>query len=595
MTSKISFSKLLRNDLKQIRALTILQIVIYILVMPFVTMLIMASRTAENKKYHMTWEMTTVFAECVGFESVTPVLLSAAAGILIGLIVFSYLNSAEKLDLLHSLPLKREHLFAVKYAEGVLSFAAAYGCSQIITILVGVGYGIMDGRILGELAAGYLLNLLRFLVSYSCTILAVMMTGKLLTAICAIGVFGVYVPILYLLFSGLRELFLGNLFSVSDGSASRILTCSSPWLFVLFHSETMESGRKGVTGMWPKADVFFQFFAVAALLTAAAVLLYRIRKSEAAGKALAFGKTEGVIKLLLTIPAALAAAVIAHEITASLLWEILFILIFGTLGCLLMELIYRWDIRQVLGKKRHILLTFGTAAAIFCAFRFDITGQNTYLPAKEKVEAMAITDGYMNFHYEFETESGTSWRWGVSKELLDYLETGNWEPIYEVAKNGVGNSELEYYDDVSYVHLKFRLKDGREVYRHYWVNTELYLTCMDQILADQEYLERYYPIFLQDEQKECTEIRVCVQKSWLDPQRELEEYEDAYEWFVVPTNRIAELTEAYKEDLKVLKYEDVLWNSGSLEICFKDGYFNRYEFGTEFVNTLEVLKDIKEE
>ena len=331
-----------------------------------------------------------------------------------------------------------------------------------------------------------------FLCSYAGVLLAILLTGKLLTTLFAVGVFGLYIPLLYFLWFAMQAVFLetrvGSFYEPQFG----ILRCSSPWAFCLFRP--MDDAAAGLTGAVPPIADFCQLLAMAALFTAASLLLYRIRRTEAAGSALAFKRIEGAVKLLLTVPTAVLAALLAYELLESVLWELIFMALFGALGCMIMEFIFRGDIRQVLHRKKHILLTVLLAAALFFPLRFDLAGYNTYLPAREEVAAMAVKDFHFQMHYP---EVSEEYRQQNTQErkMLDYLETDRVDVLYPLAAEGVKNAEnITGEGPLVPINLKYRLTNGKEVYRFYYVNQDVFYRCMEELMADPDYRETYFPL-----------------------------------------------------------------------------------------------------
>jgi hypothetical protein len=82
------------------------------------------------------------------------------------------------------------------------------------------------------------------------------------------------------------------------------------------------------------------------------------------------------------------------------------------------------------------------------------------------------------------------------------LETEQFEPIYRLAASGVENEKQsdELGDSVNYcyAYFKYHLKNGKEVYRQYKVSYDQLIESMDELLADQTYRERYFPILTMD-------------------------------------------------------------------------------------------------
>ncbi len=602
---------MVRDEVKKLNWLTAVQLLVFGLLIPFRVLMMMAEAANSARKYEQEVNFLERFCENVGFGHWENTLVILIAGIFCALCVFSYLHSSVRLDFLHSLPIKRDRLFAVKYLSGTLTFVIAYVCSQVLALLIGAVYGCFSGTVALEMLAATAMGILYFLCSFSGTILAVMLTGKLLTAVCAIGVMGLYFPMIILLKYVMQVAFLENLFDDVYLGMESWLRYTSPWSFCMFHFEDGQHATGGMTGAWPNMGDVCQLIAVAAILTAVSVLLYRIRRTEAAGSALAFRKTEGIIKLMLTIPTALIAAVFAFEVFENPVWEVFFMFLFGGLGCMVMEFIYRWDIRQVLSGKRHMVLTLFVSAAIFFAFRYDMAGYNTFLPAKEELQSMSIKDPYTQFLYRQDGVREDNWDTQPTKEVMDYLETGDFDAIYKVAQNGVENTGEEYWEGYC-VHIKYHLKNGREEYRSYHVDADVYTECMNELLKDEAFREKYFPILTWEGDNGSYDAGAYIPKSMLEAdgaeaETEMsdEYYEDEYyydEWYyenesvyvAIPSDRVEELIEAYCRDLENASYASVLNGEGNLFFSYEYTMEEYYPFDETFTETLKVLQDIRQ-
>lgn len=421
MISKISFSKLVRDEMRKLNWLLAVQILVFGLLIPFRVLMELAMRRPQF--FAGQTHIRDIFNSSIGLGHLENTMFILMAGVICAISAFSYVHSSQKLDFFHSLPIKRERLFAAKYLGSVLTFVFAYALSQTAALLIGAVYGVCSARVIFEMALATVEGILCFLCSYAGALLAVMLTGKMLSTFLAIGVMGCYFPLVWLLGIGIQEIFYHTALSgdtvMQNGTA--FLTCTSPWAFAVFRKSP---AVMGVTGPIPGPAALCQLIAVAAVFSIVSLALYRSRKTEAAGNALAFRKVEGVVKVLLMIPTALLAAIIAHAGFYSPVWELFFIVFFGALGCMIIEFIYRGDIRQVLSHKSHILVTVAVSSIVFFACRYDVTGFNTYLPAHDEVAAMAV------HNYEM---FGISDQGYTQRGLLDSLEVENFDPIYEMA------------------------------------------------------------------------------------------------------------------------------------------------------------------
>lgn len=498
MTSRISFFKLTCSEWRKLGWLTAVQALAFGLLIPFRLLIDLA--TARNGMTSETPE--NILYTSVGFGKAHITAMITGLGILCALCVFEYLHSQEKLDFYHSLALRREKLFFVKYTAGAMTFVTAYLASQILAVLVGAIYGVRSAAVVQEMTVASLQGILFFLTSYAAAIVAVMLTGKVLTSVLAVATFAGYGLLLWVVAAECMGIFLPTLYlSGTWITRERVLNYSSPWTLIITWQPEGDSIRQGVTGMWPDLRSICLFLILPAALTLVSLALCRARRTEAAGKALAFQWTEGLIKLLLAIPAALLAGVFSYDNFRSPVWEICFIVLFGVLLCLIMEFIYRWDIRQIFSHKWHMAATVAAALIVFLGMRFDVAHVNTYLPAQEELAAMSVRYPYNEFSYFDENgEPISGW-----KEKLRLLETGQVELLYPLAENGVqrlekNSGERPAADSrVTQVSIEYRLKSGRIVFRNYLVDYSLYRETMEKLLSDEAYCRKYYPILTWDD------------------------------------------------------------------------------------------------
>ncbi|MCD7820130.1 MAG: hypothetical protein LUH07_13950, partial [Lachnospiraceae bacterium] len=330
MTSRISSFKLVRAEMRQMSWLTAVQMLVFMLFFPFRVLMVMAIRQNEKIRYGQTaYTAVDQFCRSVGLGHMENTLLILLAGGMCALAAFGYVHSSVKQDFYHSLSLKREELFGVKYLSSTLTFVIAYLISQVFVILVGLIYQAATPGIMLEIAVASAQGILFFLCSYSGVLAAIMLTGNYLTTILAVGVFGFYLPILIVLYEYIKDIFW------STGIQTwffldQVWKNTSPWAWCLL-SEA--EGGMGKTGPLPSAGNLCQLIAVAAILTLIALALYRVRRTEAGGSALVFARTEPIVKIMMAVPAALVAGLVAYEIFESVLFEILFMLFFGALVC----------------------------------------------------------------------------------------------------------------------------------------------------------------------------------------------------------------------------------------------------------------------
>ena len=661
MTSVISFTRLIRTERKQLMWLTALQAVAFTLVVPLFVLMNMAATLEEQKTAWMdadAKEMQAVLATSIGLDRYPDAMLALIFGVIAALGAFRYVHSREKVDFYHSLPLRRDRFFLVRSVAAVETYAGTYALALVCGLLVGGLYHAFSMMVLIETAVTFARNLLFFCCSYATSLVAVMLTGKLLTSICALAVFFGYLPMLLMVVIGyFVDSFLTTCMNTEwlwMSNSSQTLKFTSPWAFCMLWGNGSEAGTAGVTGRWPGITGICQLVAVTVLLFCLALVLYRYRKSEAAGNALAFHRLEGIVKVLIAVPVALVCAILIHSVIPSVLWELAAILISGMLFCFLMEFIYRWDIHQILMHKWHIPVSVGLALVIFFGFRYDVMGYNTYLPSQDEVASMAVRNLYTSWSYPVKKKANRN----DEQLTLDYLETDRVDLLYPLAENGVQNQRIkqkmaeDILDDSIWVDVKYTRKNGKEIYRSYEVTYDLYSQCMEKLIEDTEYRRRMYPILTWDvdqiaeisgnfyqgdipELYSYADIQVMpgettvqgaqrmheveTETEWLPDQFAAADLEEAQEeplseestssramgadlplYIKVPAKDLEAVLKAYQKDLGMLSFSKI--DEAHCVLCFQQREkagssweTERYPISGNFKNTIRLLVKLVEE
>ncbi len=104
-------------------------------------------------------------------------------------VIFNYLCSKEKLDLINSLPIKRKDMFNIKYFIGILYFTIPYVVGIIITLVL----DYFKYPIPIQFSTEFLLLIIKYylisIVIYTITTLCIIMTSKVLNGLILSGIF----------------------------------------------------------------------------------------------------------------------------------------------------------------------------------------------------------------------------------------------------------------------------------------------------------------------------------------------------------------------------------------------------------------------
>ena len=170
MTSRSLFCKLMKEDLKQ-RLWSVILAAIVFLIIP-VTMAL------ELENNHVYADNTRFLRQVANVVTASPwlVIITCVGSVLCGLSGFWYLFSKKKVDFFHSLPVKREVLFAVRYINGVLIYVVPYLCALAVSLIMAAANDAFPAGLFGDALAWFGFYLCSYLVFYTITIIGV---GKL--------------------------------------------------------------------------------------------------------------------------------------------------------------------------------------------------------------------------------------------------------------------------------------------------------------------------------------------------------------------------------------------------------------------------------
>lgn len=420
-------------------------------------------------------------------------LLIVAFAVLLAVQGFSWQNSRRKLDLYMSVPISSRARFRIIYLNGVWIFASSYLVSLLLALLVGTAMGVSAGRTAVCALAAYLANLVFFLAVYNLTLIAVMMTGKMLVSLMAAMVFFLYEYGIRLLFDTLRAIFFRTYCHMSSVS-------QTVWTSPLF-AWTNEGSQYAMGYGTYHLTLFLKALG---LVTAQAVIygciayyLYRKRSAQAAGHAMAFPRSQGVVKLLLMIPFTFLTGLFFRQFSES---STFFTLVGMGVGLLLghglIQIIYEPDMKSILKKKWHILAAGVVSAGIFAAFYFDLTGYDAWIPQSASIREVAFC--FENGNYDMNHYENLFTKDMYYRSSGDYMmahmaseETATQEAVRELARR---SQEVERGQKVVSVTIKYVLENGRSAYRSILVDTAASVDQLDILFADSQFQEARYQV-----------------------------------------------------------------------------------------------------
>ncbi len=466
MTSRSSFFKLLREDLRQRLWTIVLAAIVFVLPVPiFIAMEISGSRGFGTG---MLDNFARNLAEPMAYNSPWMVLVTVCGALICAVSGFGYLFSKKKVDFFHSLPVKREILFAVRYINGVLIYLVPYLVMVLVSILIMTITGTLKAVVFLIVLKGLAVHLMGYLAIYTTFILCVTFVGNIVVFFAVSGwTFGI-TPITLLLYSWFEEQFFHTYSYLGDSFEERLrsLRFLFPGYFYLY---SWNERTVGVRSLLLQELVFV---AVVVVIT---LLVYRARPSDGAGKAIAFPVLKPVIRVSVEFLAGALVGMLFHEAADSRFgvpgWMIFGVVLGVVLSHMLIQSIFHFDIRKCFVGKWSMGVCGAVAIVFVLVMRYDTFGYDRYLPKEKNMESVAIEvnglDRYRN-NYRY---NGTHM---IYTDELDEMELTNIDAVYPYLESLIEDNE-SYWElwetgnapSFTRVNVTYRLENGKKVYREY--------------------------------------------------------------------------------------------------------------------------------
>ena len=535
MTSKNLFFKLMREDWKNRlwapALITLASFFAYPVFLAFMAGKAYRDWNTAAEAFHWFSEQSIRW---ISFENGVAVFFVVVVSLVCGLSSFYYLTSGKRVDFYHSIPVRRETLFLVHYADGILMPAIPYALALAASVIVCAANGVSTDALCTTAVSAYILHMIYYILCYTTVVIASLMTGHLVIGFFGSMVLMFYMPIAASLFESFFESFFLSYYYPGDDSVFENLIRISP-VMEYAHTVSLYADQKPVVMVAAVALI------VSLILIAAAVFLYKKRPSEAAGKAMAFAVSQPVIRVLITVVAGLGIGDFFWSLQHSNGWMVFGAVCGSLISHCVIESIYHFDFRKLFSHKEQLAFSTLAALAILFSFRFDVFGYDTYLPSADKVAYASVDIGRLNdwvsygrlvedqeiygqrvlYSYEFmpseiymaqhmkSTDVNTILNIaaaGIEENRLrknewDQRGTGENAVTYEMAEVTAAPAETSDESETARyttATVTYTLKSGRRVIRNYSINMTKSYELIKKLSQDEEYQKAAYPLLAAD-------------------------------------------------------------------------------------------------
>lgn len=496
MTSKTSFFKFLREDVRHRIWVPALACVVFLLGLIFSTLTVqdLSFQAANGMDSYLAARLVNQITCMYDHKNFLLTIVAVTGAIICGMQGFSYLTSKCQLDFYHSLPLKREKFFLIRWCNGVLFYAVPAFVFSVLSCIMLAAFGFFSAPVLFSVVTGFLHNLLIFLLVYHSAILACMVTGNILVSLGLLGIMCIYTFTITKLVPTFMSVYYDTYANFSSGLAEYLNYLAPGWLIVnLFNAPTV--------GLYVFTIIF-----VAALL-AVSVLVYRIRSSEAAGKAIAFSRLRSVLRILIVIPVALYIGLAFGQLAPgfSAFWSIFGLLVFLVLTHAILEVIFDFDIHSAFHHRKEML-----ACAVFCVaftsvFLTDVLKLDEQIPSQHSVKAVYMDLPIDNDMSYSALKSANYVALTSYREEHAFLAGDDLDKAYDLlayrsaiaqpqAEEVTDDRGEESYHNVLNLNVRFVKNNGQSEYRHFQFVLEDAEAALGAVYNTDTYKQGHYQI-----------------------------------------------------------------------------------------------------
>ena len=465
MTSRSSFFKLMKEDLRQRLWTIVLASIVFLLPVP-IYLAMQLSRYGDKM-----FMREFLFRLTAPLEAGSPwlALVTLCGALICAVSGFGYLFSKKKVDFFHALPVKKEKLFAVRYINGVLIYAVPYLLMLLISVIM-IAFGAeLSGEVMWRLVKDCIVHGLGFLTVYTVLILCVTFVGNIVVFFAVSGwTFGI-TAVAVSIFSWFESSFFETFCYYQQAYEQRLhdLRFLCPGYFYV--SAVSE----------PEAGLLIQQLVYTVVLIGLALVVFKVRQSEGAGKAIAFPVLKPIIRVSVEILAGALIGMMFYEMTGgasgTLGWMLFGAVLGVVLSHMLIQSIFYFDVRKCFVGKASMVACIVVTAVFTLVMRYDVFGYDRYMPKRTQIESVAINMHGLDGIRSNQMVKGNHVYWTSDLETMELSAVDAAYPYLKVLvedmdiySEKIKNNRLESgYINVDVV---YHLKNGKSVYRSYKSN-----------------------------------------------------------------------------------------------------------------------------
>lgn len=406
--------------------------------------------------------------------------------IVCGIAMFAYLHTRQKVDFYHSLPISRTKLFVNNFLTGMIFAVSSYVVMLVIALACAYAMGFGAAVDWSAIGGAVVSHLIVFLLLYALTVLTTVVCGNTVISLLLLAWVMLSPMLVYMLYSGLCNKFYQT-YTMQSVDMKAVFHLAP--LVQFFELDGLHYERVEYVEQTSALGLLLVYLVAAAAVTVLSWYLFRIRKSERAGVALAFAPAKLPIKVYMCLIMGVAFG-LGFGMIAGDFWFWIGLVLGAVLCHWIVEMIYAFDFHAIFAKPVHLAAILVVLFAGMLCMKFDVTGYDTWLPDRNSIQAVSIS--------------------GSAEEKLTGAD--NIDAVYQLAEMGTQVNQSALYEEGNYHGLTLRFwLGGRTAIRYYLLpNNEEVNVLLRQVYHSEEYKRAAWPLFQIDVDQQNAENRFSL-------------------------------------------------------------------------------------
>lgn len=306
----------------------------------------------------------------------------------------------------------------------------------------------------------------------------------------ALSLIGLFLPL------GIYILVKVNLARMLYGFSENVSGGKIAWLSPIV--SYLDQQGQGFTIYWTGYITYLVFTLLFVILS---VLLYRLRRVEAAGDTLAADWIRWVFKYGVAICAALSGGIYLGSVMRDSMEALYFGYFIGAaLGYIIADVIAHKSFQFY--KRWKQIITFGLVFTLLVfVVKFDVVGYETYVPKQEQIKEVS----FGNYFLQGQLNNGLASEENKARvtELHKAIVANKDKNLHQI-----NNQQSRYSGTLIGIELNYTLKDGDKVKRTYSINVLDYEDLLGPILDSAEAREMINEKLLEVESQKLEQITI---------------------------------------------------------------------------------------